>query len=183
MIMSVLTPVSAFVFLTFTLASLLIVANRAFHVEEDPRIDMVEEMLPHVNCGACGLPGCRPFAEALVRGDVLPAECTVNSDDERARIAAFLGVEVGTERKRVARLACAGGSNVARTRARYDGRMTCSSAALVAGGGKSCYWGCVGFADCVRDCDFDAITMDTHQLPVVDEGKCTACGDCVDASW
>lgn len=179
--MFVFAPVSAFVFLTFGLASLLILANRAFHVEEDPRLDIVEEMLPHANCGACGLPGCRPFAEALVQGALLPAACTVSSGTDRARIAAFLGVGVGTERKRVARLACAGGSNVARHRARYDGQMTCSSAALVAGGGKACYWGCLGLADCADACDFDAITMDAHQLPVVDENKCTACGDCVDA--
>lgn len=178
--MVVLTGVSAFVVLTFALASLLILANRAFHVEEDPRVDTIEEMLPHANCGACGLPGCRPFAEALVRGEVLPAECTVSTGAERTRIAAFLGVEVGAERKRVARLACAGGSNVARTHARYHGRMTCSSAALVGGGGKACHWGCLGLADCAEACDFDAITMDAHRLPVVDEDKCTACGDCVD---
>ena len=30
-------------------------------------------------------------------------------------------------------------------------------------------------------CDFDAIRMDAHDLPVVDEARCTACGDCVDA--
>jgi ferredoxin len=35
-------------------------------------------------------------------------------------------------------------------------------------------------ADCADVCDFDAITMDSHGLPVVDVNKCTACGDCVD---
>jgi ferredoxin len=50
----------------------------------------------------------------------------------------------------------------------------------VAGGGKSCFWGCLGLADCEVVCDFDAIRMDEHSLPVVDEDKCTACGDCVE---
>ena len=42
------------------LAALLAVANRRLYVYEDPRIDVVEDMLPHANCGACGTPGCRP---------------------------------------------------------------------------------------------------------------------------
>ncbi|MEZ4984391.1 MAG: 4Fe-4S binding protein [Saprospiraceae bacterium] len=49
------------------------------------------------------------------------------------------------------------------------------------GGGKGCFWGCLGFGDCAVVCDFDAITMNSHGLPVVDVDKCTACGDCVEA--
>jgi Na+-translocating ferredoxin:NAD+ oxidoreductase RNF subunit RnfB len=179
--MLILTAVGAIGGLTLTLASLLVLANRKLHVEEDPRIDVVEEMLPLANCGACGLPGCRPFAEALVQGDTLPGKCTVSSVEGRELIASFLGVDVGAEEKRVARLACAGGTNVARNRAHYDGTLTCGDAAQVAGGGKNCFWGCLGLADCYEACDFDAIRMDEHALPVVDEEKCTACGDCVDA--
>lgn len=179
--MLILTAIGALGGLTLVLASLLVVANRALYVFEDPRIDLVEEMLPHTNCGACGFPGCRAFAEALVGEEAQPGKCTVSSDEGRTRIAAFLGVDVGAEEKRVARLACAGGSNVARQRARYDGLPTCAAAAQVAGGGKGCFWGCLGLADCYVACDFDAIHMDRHDLPVVDEEKCTACGDCVDA--
>jgi len=179
--MLVLTAVGAIGVLTLALTSLLVLASHKLHVEEDPRIDVVEDMLPHTNCGACGSPGCRPFAEALVGGKTLPGKCTVSSADGLVRIAAYLGVDVGAEEKRVARLACAGGSNVARDHARYDGLETCAAAALVAGGGKGCFWGCLGLADCEVACDFDAIHMDEQSLPVVDEDKCTACGDCVDA--
>lgn len=174
------TAVGAIGGLTVVLASLLVVANRKLHVEEDPRIDIVEELLPHTNCGACGFPGCRPFAEALVSGAALPGKCTVSSEEGRAEIADFLGVDVGAEEKRVARLACAGGTNVARNRAAYDGLASCRAAAQVAGGGKGCFWGCLGVGDCDEVCDFDAIHMDAHRLPVVDEAKCTACGDCVE---
>jgi Na+-translocating ferredoxin:NAD+ oxidoreductase RNF subunit RnfB len=177
----VLTSLAALGGLSFVLASLLALANRKLHVEEDPRIDVVDEMLPHANCGACGFPGCRPFAEALVRGEALPGKCSVGSAGEHARIAAFLGVDVGAEEKRVARLACAGGSNVARHRAHYDGLASCRAATQVAGGGKACFWGCLGLADCAEACEFDAIHMDAHDLPVVEEAKCTACGDCVEA--
>ena len=179
--MVVLTAVGALGGITLALAALLVLAHRRLHVEEDPRIDAVEEMLPHSNCGACGQPGCRAFAELLVSGGALPGKCTVSSETDRERIATYLGVDVGAEEKRVARLACAGGTNVARNRARYDGLGTCGAAAQVAGGGKSCFWGCLGLADCERVCDFDAIRMDEHDLPVVDEVKCTACGDCVEA--
>jgi RnfABCDGE-type electron transport complex B subunit len=151
-----LTAVGAISGLTFILATALVLANRKLYVYEDPRIDVVEEMLPHANCGACGFPGCRPFAEALTTGEALPGKCTVSSGEERAEIASFLGVDVGAEEKIVARLACAGGTNVARNHARYHGHQTCRSAAR------------------------DAIHMNAHNLPVVDEAKCTACGDCVE---
>src|SRR5207244_917442 len=57
----------------------------------------------------------------------------------------------------------------------------CAAAAAVAGGGKGCAWGCLGLADCVRACTFDAMRMTDDGIPVVDPAKCTACGDCVDA--
>jgi RnfABCDGE-type electron transport complex B subunit len=180
-VLVVLTALGALGGLAFLLASLLVVAERKLHVAEDPRIDDVEGMLPLANCGACGYPGCRPFAEALVLGATKPGKCTVSNDEGRARIAAYLGVDVGAEEKRVARLACAGGDNVARHRARYHGESSCRSAALVAGGGKGCFWGCLGFGDCAAVCDFDAIVMSAQRLPVVDEARCTACGDCVEA--
>jgi len=178
--MIVVTSVAAIGGLTFLLATMLVVANRKLYVEEDPRIDVVEDMLPHSNCGACGYPGCRPFAEALVVGAALPGKCTVSNDEGRESIAGFLGVSVGEQTKIVARLACAGGVNVARNRAHYEGARSCLDAAQVAGGGKGCFWGCLGLGDCDRICDFDAITMDLHSLPEVANDKCTACGDCVD---
>lgn len=178
--MIILTAIGALGGLTLILAALLIFANKKLFVEEDPRIDIVEDMLPHANCGACGYPGCRPFAEALVTGESLPGKCTVSSEDGRLQIAGFLGVDVGSQEKIVARLACAGGINVARNRAKYAGIDTCRAAAVVTGGGKGCFWGCLGLGDCEAVCDFGAITMNGFSLPVVDEDKCTACNDCVE---
>lgn len=177
--MTIITAIAALGGLTLLLAMMLIVANKKLYVYEDPRIDKVEEMLPHANCGACGYPGCRPFAESLVQGKALPGKCTVSTEDGRQKIATFLGVDVGGEEKQVARLACAGGINVAINRARYNGVQTCQAATLISGGGKGCFWGCLGHGDCEAVCDFDAITMNEYGLPVVDTEKCTACGDCV----
>lgn len=162
------------------LSSLLAFANKKLWVFEDPRIDEVESLLPATNCGACGSAGCRPFAEALIEGKVAPALCTVSSADNITEIADYLGVDSGDVVKRVARLACAGGSHVARMRAHYDGLASCRAAAVVSGGPKGCTWGCLGLADCAEVCEFDAITMDKHGLPVVESAKCTACEDCVE---
>jgi electron transport complex protein RnfB len=162
-------------------AVFIALANKKLWVWQDPRIDVVASMLPNANCGACGLPGCRAFAEQAVEGKIAPAKCTVSSDVSRDAIAGFLGVDAGEAVKRVARLMCAGGTDVAVTRAEYRGLATCAAADAVAGGGKGCAWGCLGLADCARVCDFDAIAMSDNGLPVVDVEKCTACGDCVDA--
>ena len=178
--MSIVIAIAALGGLTLLLAIMLIVANKKLFVYEDPRIDKVEDMLPHANCGACGYPGCRPFAEALVLKKSLPGKCTVSSDEGRQSIAEFLGVALGAEEKQVARLACAGGMNVAINRAQYIGVQSCQAANLVSGGGKGCFWGCLGHGDCESVCDFDAITMNEHGLPIVDIEKCTACGDCVE---
>lgn len=161
------------------LAVVLAIASRRLYVYEDPRIDEVEAMLPHSNCGACGTPGCRPFAESLVAGSVDPGLCTVNKREMAERIADYLGVDVGEHERQVARLACAGGSHVAASRAHYSGLDSCRAAALVSGGGKGCSWGCLGLGDCADACDLNAIQLNGHGLPVVDPQRCTACSDCV----
>lgn len=162
-------------------AILIATANRRLRVWEDPRIDAVAAMLPNANCGACGLPGCRAFAEQAVAGAIAPAKCTVSSEEGIAAIAGYLGVARGEAERRVARLRCAGGHEVARQRAEYRGLRTCAAASAVAGGGKGCSWGCLGFGDCEVVCDFDAIAMNDAGIPVVDPARCTACGDCVEA--
>jgi len=161
------------------LAMIIVFARQKFHVEEDPRIDEVEANLPGNNCGACGQPGCRAFAETLVSGKENPSRCTVGTPEGKQWIAGYLGIVLEEQEKKVARLACAGGSHVARQRTRYVGEPTCRAASLTAGGGKGCTWGCLGLEDCGRACTFDAIHFNAHGLPVVDVEKCVACGDCV----
>jgi len=160
---------------------LIALAHRRLHVWEDPRIDAVAGMLPGSNCGACGFAGCRNLAENLVAGRAQPARCTQMQAEAIGEVAAYLGVEAGTIVRRVARLLCAGGADVARQDGAYSGLPTCSAAAAVCGGGKACAWGCLGLADCARVCADDAIRMSRHGLPLVDPDACTACGKCVTA--
>ena len=177
----ILTSVAILGGVGLTFGSLIALANAKLKVWEDPRISAVEEALPGANCGACGFAGCRAFAEAAVKGDVAPAGCTVMGDADREDVATLIGVSAGEASKKVARLLCAGGTDVATRKAGYYGVESCGAAVAVTGGGKGCTWGCVGLADCAVACDFDAITMDRFGLPVVDTELCTACGDCVDA--
>ncbi|MBK8701180.1 MAG: RnfABCDGE type electron transport complex subunit B [Saprospiraceae bacterium] len=177
----IITAVVILTALGLLFATILAIAYKKLKVEEDPRIDIVEEMLPKANCGACGSPGCRAFAEMVVNKTINPGKCTVSSPDAVERIAQYMGIEASHEEKVVARLLCAGGKNEAHNMADYRGGLkTCRGEAMVAGGPKQCSWGCLGLADCEKVCDFDAIHMNANGLPVVDIDKCIACGDCVE---
>jgi RnfABCDGE-type electron transport complex B subunit len=181
MVGAFLIPLAILTGLGLLFGIILSVAYRQFRVYEDPRIDAVENLLPSANCGACGLPGCRAFAEEVVAETISPAKCTVSSPDGIERIAEYLGVDAPAEEKRVARLLCAGGIREAHNLASYKGGMsTCRGEAVIAGGIKDCSWGCLGLGDCATVCEFDAISMNENALPVVDPDKCTACNDCVE---
>ncbi len=73
-------------------AVLLYVVSQIFKVEEDPRIDLVQAVLPGANCGGCGFAGCRNFAEACVKaGKTDGLACPVGGDptmDEVRKILA-----------------------------------------------------------------------------------------------
>ena len=177
----VLTTLVILVGLGVFFATIIAIAYKKLKVEEDPRIDRIEEMLPSANCGACGEPGCRAFAERIVRKEVNPGKCTVSSAEGVESIASFMGIEVSRETKKVARLLCAGGKNEAHNLSEYKGGLaTCRGEAVVDGGPKACFWGCLGLGDCAEVCDFDAIKMNEDGLPLVDPEKCTACNDCVE---
>lgn len=178
--MESLTAIGFLIGLVGALAVVLAAANIKLRVFEDPRIDRVDGMLPGNNCGACGLPGCRAFAEKVVAGDIKPSGCTVGGEDMANEIADLLGVEAGERVKTVARLLCAGGTDVAIQMSEYEGHESCRSASVVGAGSKGCRYGCLGFGDCMDVCTFDAITMGPTGLPIVDVDKCTSCGDCVE---
>ncbi|MEA3277414.1 MAG: RnfABCDGE type electron transport complex subunit B [Pseudomonadota bacterium] len=162
-------------------AVILAIAYRFLRVQEDPRIEDTEDLLPGSNCGACGQPGCHAFAERLVQGQVAPSQCTVAPAEAVDAIAELLDVDPGQQEKRVTRLHCAGGRGQAYQIAEYRGFESCRAASVVSEGGKGCPWGCLGLADCRDACGFDAIKMNANGLPSVAVDRCTACGDCVAA--
>ena len=72
-------------------AILLYVVSQIFKVEEDPRIDLVQAVLPGANCGGCGFAGCRNFAEACVKaGSTEGLSCPVGGDAITEEISKIL---------------------------------------------------------------------------------------------
>lgn len=159
----------------------LSIANKKLHVEEDPRIEQVTELLPGSNCGGCGYPGCSNFAENVVKGNVEVTECGVSAPEEITEIADLLGVDAEAGEKEIARVMCRGGIYETAKKAEYAGIESCLAANISGGGEKLCEYGCLGFGECVDACTFDAMYMDDNGLPVVIEDKCTGCGKCAEA--
>lgn len=164
-------------------AVILFFVAKKFYVYEDPRIDDVEAALPGANCGACGLPGCRGFAEACVKADELDKLfCPVGGSDTMANVGNILGKTASSADPTVAVVRCNGScENRAHTNV-YDGVQTCGIAHNLYGGETACSWGCLGLGDCEVSCKFDALYINPEtMLPEIDEEKCTSCGACVKA--
>ncbi len=165
------------------LAVVLYFVAQKFKVEEDPRIDIVEALMPGANCGGCGQAGCRAFAEACVKAPNLDSlYCPVGGNAVMQKIAGALGVEVAEKAPMVAVVRCAGSCDKRPKTNKYDGSTSCAIMSSLYTGDTGCKYGCLGQDDCTNACSFGAITMDPATgLPVVDEEKCTACGACVKA--
>ncbi len=156
---------------------------KKFHIEEDPRIDQVEAVLPGVNCGGCGYPGCRKFAEACVNAsDLTHLCCPVAGPQGMADVSKILGVAVIDREAMIAVVRCNGSLQNRPRINEYDGEAWCKIVHKLYSGETGCSFGCLGLGDCVKSCKFGAIVIDPATLlPVVDEKKCVACGACVKA--
>lgn len=170
-------------FLGVAAAVILYFIAQKFKVIEDPRIDIVNDLLPGANCGGCGLAGCRALAEAFVKtGDLSAYKCPVGGNETIALIGAALGVESKESEPQIAVVRCNGSRAHAPAKVIYEGAQSCAFSHYLSSGETGCPYGCLGEADCVRSCLFDAIEMDKETgLPVIIEDKCVACGACVTA--
>jgi Na+-translocating ferredoxin:NAD+ oxidoreductase subunit B len=161
----------------------LVIANRRFHVETDPRIQAVEDALPGVNCGGCGYPTCAAYAEAVATKSVPVDLCVVGGEGTARDVAHVMGVQVSDEQKEklVAVVFCQGDSEASWFPGDYHGIEDCAAAVNSQDVAKRCKYGCIGLGSCVKACPFDAIHLSATGVPEVDAGKCTACGNCVRA--
>lgn len=164
-------------------AVILYFVAQKFYVYEDPRVGEVEAALPQANCGGCGFPGCKGFADACVKADTLEGlNCPVGGAPVMGKVASILGREVVSAEPKVAVVRCFGTCEARPRTSIYDGAPSCAVAANTSAGNTGCSFGCLGIGDCEVACDFDAIHINpTTGLPEVDEDKCTACGACVKA--
>ena len=162
---------------------ILFFTAQKFHVFEDTRINDVEEALPSANCGGCGFPGCRAFAEACVKAETMDGlNCPVGGAPTMENVANILGRTVVAAAPTVAVVRCGGTCDHRPRMNEYDGVQHCFIAHNLYSGETGCSFGCLGLGDCEVSCEFDAIKVNPlTKLPEVDEDKCTSCGACVKA--
>ena len=121
MTQTVIWTVAILAVLGLLLALVLFWVASRFKVEEDPRIDEVEKVMPGANCGGCGFAGCRAFADAAVKAPNLDNQyCPVGGDEVMQKVASILGLTVEKKAPQVAVVRC-NGSCTARPRTNDHG--------------------------------------------------------------
>ncbi|MCK5731652.1 MAG: Fe-S protein [Tenericutes bacterium] len=88
--MVILVPALVLSGIGFILGILISFVSKVFYVEEDPSIEEVVELLPKYNCGACGFPGCKEMAIALLNNEAKPALCKPMKKDSVPPLQAYL---------------------------------------------------------------------------------------------
>lgn len=156
---------------------LLAFASHFFGVEEDRRVKELREMLPGINCGACGFKGCDDYAAALAAGTTTPDRCVPGAADVATSLADYLGVEAAEPQDMVAFVHCNRCHAPTASVHTYEGVMTCKAASMLYGGPEACRFACLGFGDCAAACPANAICM-RDGIAHVDTVSCLGCGLC-----
>ncbi len=146
-----LTAVLVLSLLALAFGLLLGYAAVRFKVESDPVVDMIDSLLPQSQCGQCGYPGCRPYAEAIARGEADINLCVPGGE----RVMRALADLLGKEPKPVVE--------------EHKGRMV-----AVIDEDK-----CIGCTLCIQACPVDAIIGAPKQMHTVIAEECTGCELCV----
>jgi RnfABCDGE-type electron transport complex B subunit len=157
------------------------IASIVFKVEVDEREEAVLGVLPGNNCGGCGYPGCSGLAAAIAKGEAPVNACPVGGEAVGKKVADIMGVDAGETVRMTAFVKCSGDCVNTTNNYEYSGVEDCSMVKYVPdGGSKSCNYGCLGYGNCVKACQFGAISV-INGIAIVDKDKCKACGKCVTA--
>ena len=68
-------------------------ASVKFRVEGDPLVEKIDAILPQTQCGQCNYPGCKPYAEAIAKGEAEINQCPPGGEEGIRKLADLLGVE------------------------------------------------------------------------------------------
>ena len=173
-----ISPVLLTVIVAVICAVLLTIASIVFFVPADETATKIREKLAGANCGACGFAGCDDYAAALAADHDLPCnKCAPAGAAAAAAIAEILGVSAGSAEPVVATVKCSGYDNAAKKAMQYQGYSTCNAAKDFFGGPQECKFGCIGFGDCVKACQFGALEI-CNGVAKVNKEKCVGCGAC-----
>ena len=69
-------------------------ASKKFEVEVDPKVEAILAILPGVNCGACGYPGCSGYASGVALEGAKMTLCAPGGPKVAAKIGDIMGVAV-----------------------------------------------------------------------------------------
>ena len=163
------------------IGAVLGLASKKFQVLIDTKIEKIRQVLPSINCGACGYATCEQFARAVAEGKSDPTGCVPGNPKAAHAIGDILGISVTTVDAGMAVVHCKGGKAQALERCIYDGIHDCHAAIVAGYGSKVCVDGCLGLGSCVTACPFDALSVNDNNVAVVDSDKCVGCGMCVAA--
>lgn len=152
--MSIVLAISALGLLALLFGALLGYASVRFKPDGNPIVEQIDAILPQTQCGQCGYPGCRPYAEAIANGDAIN-KCPPGGETTIAALADLLDVEPlplngehGEEKPRT----------VAVIREAE----------------------CIGCTKCIQACPVDAILGAAKQMHTVIADECTGCDLCVE---
>ena len=126
-------------------------ASIKFKVEGDPLVERIESILPQTQCGQCGYPGCRPYAEAISGGEAEINLCPPGGAEGVRKLADLLGREVKP----------------------LDAEEKPKQLALID------EQTCIGCTLCIQACPVDAIVGAAKQMHTIVAALCTGCELCV----
>jgi electron transport complex protein RnfB len=158
-------------------AIVLLIASERLKVTVDPKIEQIHQVLPNLDCGACGFPGCGQYAKAVLNEPGLIGKCAPGGAAASAKIADILNLQVsdsGPQKRPIVH--CRAHTEDKTFFAKYEGIESCTAANALANV-QACAFGCLGYGDCVEACKFDALHI-IDSLATVDYEKCTGCTAC-----
>ncbi len=137
--------------LAASFGALLGFASVRYRVEGDPVVDQIDSLLPQTQCGQCGYPGCRPYAEAIAGDEAEINLCPPGGESVMVALADLLDREpVALEAK-----------EKIPSIARIDEQT------------------CIGCTLCIQACPVDAILGSAKQMHTVIGRECTGCELCL----
>lgn len=128
-------------------------AKARYRVEGDPLVDKIDAILPQTQCGQCGFPGCRPYAEAIAKGEADINRCPPGGEAGIKQLAELLGVD---------------------PKPLGEGLVSKPKSVAIIDENT-----CIGCTLCIQACPVDAIVGASKQLHVIVADRCTGCELCV----
>lgn len=151
---TVIVSILALLGLALLFGALLGYAAVRFRVEGNPLVERIDSLLPQTQCGQCGYPGCKPYAQAIADGDKIN-KCPPGGESTIQALADLLDVEpepLDAEH---------GESQIKRVAVIREEE-------------------CIGCTKCIQACPVDAILGAAKHMHTVIESECTGCDLCVE---